>query len=177
MIDESSGPTPESAANPPPGDELVERILHAGLGATRYARPANLPAVGVPVTELLRLMTKLHESPGFNFELLVSHTAVDRIGAGEIELVYTLISLANNATLFVSTTVPRDNPIAPTVSGIWRIAEWQEREVYDLFGVLYDQHPDLRRVFLEDDWRGFPLRKDYADDFMLSREDAEAEGM
>lgn len=120
-------------------------------------------------------MSALHENPEFGYELLISHTAVDRIATGEIELVYTLISLSNNSTLFVSTTVPRDNPVAPTLSGIWRIAEWQEREVYDLFGVLYEHHPDLRRVFLEDDWKGYPLRKDYADDFMLSREDAEAE--
>jgi NADH:ubiquinone oxidoreductase subunit C len=69
--------------------------------------------------------------------------------------------------VYVVTSVARDNPLVPTVMDIWPIAEWQEREVYDLFGVLYDGHPDLRRLFLEDDWVGFPLRKDYEDDFML----------
>jgi NADH-quinone oxidoreductase subunit C len=55
------------------------------------------------------------------------------------------------------------------VSAIWAIAEWQEREVFDMFGVHYRQHPDLRRLLLDDDWQGFPLRKDYQDDFVLSR--------
>jgi NADH:ubiquinone oxidoreductase subunit C len=65
--------------------------------------------------------------------------------------------------------VPRQNPIAPSVHLLWPIAEWQEREVYDLFGVKYAGHPDLRRLFLEDDWKGFPLLKDYKDDFTLER--------
>jgi NADH:ubiquinone oxidoreductase subunit C len=57
--------------------------------------------------------------------------------------------------------------VVPTVSSIWPIAHWQEREVFDLFGVGYDGHPDLRRIFLEDDWLGHPLRKDYHDPDML----------
>ena len=61
----------------------------------------------------------------------------------------------------------RDAPVAPTVSRSWPAAEWQEREAYDLMGILYDEHPDLRRLFLEDDWQGFPLRKDYRDPDML----------
>ena len=67
----------------------------------------------------------------------------------------------------ISASVPRDNPVLPTVCGVWPIAQWQEREVYDLFGILYEGHPDLRRLFLEDDWVGFPLRKDYKDDHLL----------
>jgi NADH-quinone oxidoreductase subunit C len=67
----------------------------------------------------------------------------------------------------VSVSVPRANPVAPTVSTIWEIAQWQEREVYDLFGVRYEGHPDLRRLFLDDNWQGHPLRKDYQDDDML----------
>ncbi len=63
--------------------------------------------------------------------------------------------------------VPRGEPVAPTVSALWPIALWQEREAFDLMGVLYDDHPDLRRLFLEDDWVGYPLRKDYKDDYML----------
>ena len=59
--------------------------------------------------------------------------------------------------------------IVVTICSIWRIAEWQEREVFDLFGILYNNHPDLRRIFLEDDWVGFPLRKNYKDNFMLEK--------
>ena len=94
--------------------------------------------------------------------------ADNSIAENEFELLYRLYSLKTLAMLVVFTSIPRENPVIPTVSSVWRIAEWQEREVYDLFGILYDNHPDLRRVFLEDAWEGFPLRKDYQDDFMLT---------
>jgi NADH-quinone oxidoreductase subunit C len=63
--------------------------------------------------------------------------------------------------------VPRDAAVVPSLASVWPIAEWQEREVYDLMGILYADHPDLRRLFLDDDWQGFPLRKDYEDDYIL----------
>ena len=78
-----------------------------------------------------------------------------------------LHSTIHGHSLFVTVVVPRDDPTVPTVSDVWPTAHWQEREAYDLLGILYDDHPDLRRLFLEDDWQGFPLRKDYHDDDML----------
>lgn len=57
--------------------------------------------------------------------------------------------------------VPIDDPRVPSLSRVWRTAEWHEREAYDMFGVVFDDHPDLRRILLPDDWDGFPLRKDY----------------
>ncbi len=160
-------------SEPPPLSELVKSILALDLQAVPYEGNADCPAVQVPLDGLLKLLTKLRYAPEFNFDMLFSHTAVDRIELSVFELVYYIYSLSHQKRLMVSTIIPRDNPVAPTCSGIWKIAEWQEREVYDLFGVRYDGHPDLRRVFLEDDWQGFPLRKDYQDDFMLTREPKE----
>ena len=154
--------------------ELVKIILALDLQVAPYEGNADCPAVQVPADGLLKLMTKLRDDPEFNFDVLSSHTAVDRIEQNAFELIYYLYSLTHQKRLLVSVLIPRDNPVAPTCSGIWKIAEWQEREVYDLFGVYYDGHPDLRRVFLEDDWQGFPLRKDYHDDFMLTRESKES---
>lgn len=57
--------------------------------------------------------------------------------------------------------VPIDNPHVPSVSRVWRTAEWHEREAYDMFGIIFDGNPDLRRILLPDDWEGYPLRKDY----------------
>ncbi len=165
---------PASPVNEPfPQSELVKNILALDLQAEPYEGSADCPAVQVPVDGLLNLLTKLRLAPEFNFEMLSSHTAVDRLEQNVFELVYYLYSLTYQKRLMISVLIPRDNPVAPTCSGIWKIAEWQEREVYDLFGVYYDGHPDLRRVFLEDDWKGFPLRKDYHDDFMLTRESIE----
>lgn len=127
----------------------------------------NLPAVRVPAEKLLETMRRLRDDAALAFDQLLTHTAVDWPDQGEFELVYILFSITHGHTLMVSTRVPRANPVTPTVSGLWAIAEWQEREAYDLLGILYDGHADLRRLFLEDDWVGHPLRKDYQDDFML----------
>lgn len=85
----------------------------------------------------------------------------------QFELLYCLYSTSQRQRVLLCTRIPVANPVIDSVHTLWRIAEWQEREVYDLFGVLYRGHPDLRRLLLEDDWQGFPLRKDYQDDFML----------
>lgn len=127
----------------------------------------NKPAVAVPVSKLGGLMGRLRDDGRLAFDLLMTHTAVDWIEEERFELVYVLYSTRHGHWLVVTTDVPRAHPVAPTVSRIWPIAEWQEREVYDMFGVQYDEHPDLRRIFLEDDWKGFPLRKDYRDEYML----------
>jgi len=160
--------TPES--EPEKVDELVAKILALDLPVSKYEGIADCSAVQLPPEKLVNLMVTLRDDSQFSFEMLTSHTVVDRIEQGKFELVYYLYSMAHQKRLLVSVMIPRDNPVVSTVSKIWQIAEWQEREVYDLFGVQYDSHPDLRRVFLEDDWKGFPLRKDYKDDFMLTWE-------
>jgi NADH-quinone oxidoreductase subunit C len=157
-----------------PVDELQEKILDLNLGATAYQGNSDCTAVHVPPNDLVNFMTELKDNDDLKFDMLSTHTAVDRIVENAFELFYYLNSLTNQRHLLVSVTIPRDNPIIPTLSGIWKTAEWQEREVYDLFGICYDNHPDLRRVFLEDEWKGFPLRKDYKDDFMLTREPKES---
>lgn len=126
-------------------------------------------AVNIPTAALFKLMQRLRDAPQLAFDMLCTHTAIDYPAERRIELVYQLYSRKHRHYLMVATSLARDQPKAPTVSPIWKIAEWQEREVYDLFGVLYRGHPDLRRLFLDDDWQGFPLRKDYKDDFMLER--------
>lgn len=128
---------------------------------------ANSAAVQVPAEALLEIMSKLKNEPSLSFDMLLSHTAVHWPNDGQFELLYRIYSTTLRHHLLVTTRIPIDRPLVASLSTLWRIAEWQEREVYDLFGVLYGGHPDLRRLFLEDDWQGFPLRKDYKDDFML----------
>ena len=113
------------------------------------------------------VMTALKEKSEFDFDFLMSHTSVDWLAEKKFELIYLLFSTEHMHQVMITVTIDRDNPVIPTVGDLWRAAEFQERECYDLMGILYDNHPDLRRVFLEDDWVGFPLRKDYKDDFML----------
>lgn len=129
----------------------------------------DMPAVAVDAARLGAFMQQLRDEAALRFDLLITHTAVDWPEAGKFEIIYILYSSEFGWRLMVSSMIPREAPVAPTVSHLWTIALWQEREVYDLFGILYDNHPDLRRLFLEDDWQGHPLRKDYQDEYMLPR--------
>jgi NADH-quinone oxidoreductase subunit C len=148
------------------GEILLQTI--SSLEPTAQKREkSDRPAVQVAPDKLLRLMQALRRDERLSFDMLLDHTAIDWLAEGRFELVYNLYSMKHGHYLMVSTSVPREKPVVPTVSGIWQGAHWQEREVYDLFGVLYDEHPDLRRLFMEDDWQGHPLRKDYQDDYML----------
>jgi NADH-quinone oxidoreductase subunit C len=149
-----------------------ERLINnvKGLDARIAAREEfNRPAVDIPCDALVSVMQRLRDEAHLAFDMLCDHTAVDWQAAGRFELVYQLYSTIHRHSLTVCASVPRECPEAPSVSALWAIAEWQEREVFDMFGVLYSGHPDLRRLLLEDDWQGYPLRKDYVDKDMLER--------
>jgi len=91
-----------------------------------------------------------------------SVTAVDRYPAEpRFEIVYHLHSIESNERLRLKCRLPGADPAIDSVTGVWRGANWYEREVFDLFGVRFLNHPDLRRILLPDDWEGHPLRKDY----------------
>jgi len=99
------------------------------------------------------------------FELLSDLSGVDFLGAAPPEdrflVAYHLTSLARGLRLRLRVFVPEGDEHLPTVSGVWPTANWQEREVFDFFGLRFDGHPDLRRILMPDDWDGHPHRKDY----------------
>jgi NADH-quinone oxidoreductase subunit C len=104
---------------------------------------------------------QLRSTGGLDFDFLFCVTAVD--WRTHLTMVYHLTSTIHRHTLVVKIKLEPVNPEVHTVSGIWRTAEFHEREAYDLFGVVFTGHPDLRRLFMTDDWKGWPLRKDYED--------------
>jgi NADH-quinone oxidoreductase subunit C len=96
------------------------------------------------------------------FIRLSSVTAVDRYPAEpRFEIVYHLHSIEGNERLRLKCRVPGTDPVIESVTSVWRSANWYEREVFDLFGIQFVNHPDLRRIMMPDDWEGYPLRKDY----------------
>ena len=95
------------------------------------------------------------------FDFLFCLTCVD--WKTHFTMVYHLRSKKTNDNIVIKVKLNRDTPEIDTVSDIWRTAEFHEREVFDLFGIIFLQHPDLRRLLLTDDWVGYPLRKDYDD--------------
>jgi len=98
---------------------------------------------------------------GLDFDFLEDLTALDWPKRNVIEVVYHLLSYRHRHGLVLKVEADRAAPSVPTVEGVWKTANWFEREVYDLFGVDFPGHPDLRRIMLPDDWVGHPLRKDY----------------
>jgi NADH/F420H2 dehydrogenase subunit C len=149
-------------------EEMLSKVLVLADGITPQEQ-SNRTAVTIPLDKWSAVAKILKTDSQFDFDMLCDHLAIDWPEENFIELVYQLYSSQHAHYLVVCVKVPRQNPIAPSVHLLWPIAEWQEREVYDLFGVKYAGHPDLRRLFLEDDWKGFPLLKDYKDDFTLER--------
>lgn len=104
---------------------------------------------------------QLRWAEGFDFDYLFCVTAVD--WRTHFTMVYHLTSTVHRHMLVVKIRLDRERPEIRTVSDIWRTAEFHEREAYDLMGVIFTDHPDLRRLFMTEEWKGWPLRKDYED--------------
>jgi len=103
----------------------------------------------------------LKTTPSLAFDFLFCVTCVD--WKTHLTMVYHLTSTVHGHTLVIKSKLDRNDPVIDTVSDIWRTAEFHEREAYDLFGVKFEGHPDLRRLFMTEGWNGWPLRKDYED--------------
>ncbi len=103
--------------------------------------------------------------PDLAFDNLMCLSAVDypKETPPRMEVVYHLLSYAHGHTFALKVHLPRENPAVATVEAIWGVANWHEREAYDLFGIAFLGHGDLRRILLPDDWIGHPLRKDWQD--------------
>jgi NADH-quinone oxidoreductase subunit C len=123
---------------------------------------AGEPTVLLPAEKIVEAAKAIHDE--FGFDLLSAITAVDYWPEENprFHLFYRFTSIPNRLTLNVRVPVPGINPSAPTVEKVYRNANWQEREVYDMFGIRFEDHSDLRRILMPQDWQGHPQRKDYA---------------
>ena len=153
-------------------DRFGDHIVGADLEALD-------PWVGVAPDGLLELCQFLKSESDLAFDMCNCITVVDYLITDpkkakksteepRLEVVYHLTSIRHKHSIIVKVTLPRwendvegELPTVPSVAGIWRTADWHERETYDLSGVWFEGHPDLRRILLPEDWEGFPLRKDY----------------
>ncbi len=120
----------------------------------------------------LSAVAKELEQAGFNHLSFV--TAVDNLErerSDTVTMVYGFFSTFGQDGILMELELPRDKPEVDSVSAIWNGADWHEREVFDLFGVHFRGHPDLRRILMPDDWEGYPLRKDFEHENMIRRPD------
>ena len=120
------------------------------------------PTILVPVGHLFATCRVLHDTPGLEFVAFTDVTAADfhPRRTPRFDLVYHFVSPHRRARLRLKTQVHTDEQV-PTVSTIWKAANWPERELFDLFGIYFDGHDDMRRLMMPEDWEGHPLRKDY----------------
>lgn len=117
------------------------------------------PFIRVSADAIAEIGLYLRDDEAMGFESLMCLSGVDY--PEHISLVYHLFSSAHRHKITLKTDLGREDPSLPTVEGVWRVANWHERETYDMFGIVFEGHSDLRRILCPDDWEGWPLRKDY----------------
>jgi len=129
-------------------------------------RSIDMPTVYVPAERLLETCRALRDTPALGFNVLLEVTASDYLPRQpRFEVVYHLLSIPNRLRLRMKVRVESAEAAAhgvlPSVQDVWKSAGWPEREVYDMFGIVFTNHPDLRRILMPEDWEGHPARKDY----------------
>jgi NADH-quinone oxidoreductase subunit C len=138
--------------------KLKEKFANSILDVTTFRGEVT---VTVSKGEILEICKFLHSDPDLQYRLLTDLCGLDFFPqTPRFGVVYLLYSMKSNHRLRVKTRVGETESI-PSVESIWKVANWYEREVYDLFGVTFDNHPDLRRIMLWDGYDGHPLRKDF----------------
>jgi NADH-quinone oxidoreductase subunit C len=139
-------------------DELLQKN-----GFTFPVEPGSTPlTLKIDASLLLDVSTKLQSHPDFYFDQLSNITGIDNGSEPKtMEVIYHLYSIPFNYSMALKVVLPRENPEVDSLTALWKSANWLERETYDMFGISFKNHPDLRRILMPNDWEGYPLRKDY----------------
>jgi NAD(P)H-quinone oxidoreductase subunit J len=174
VADEESKPVPAAEESLVKAGKVSQWLTENGFD--HEILPADVNGVEIIKVEpdfLLPISTALY-AYGFNY--LQFQGGVD-LGPGEdLASVYHLIKVGDNSDrpeeIRLKVFLPRENPRVPSVYWIWKTADWQERESYDMFGIVYEGHPNLKRLLMPEDWVGWPLRKDYISPDFYELQDA-----
>lgn len=121
------------------------------------------PFLMVEPSRIVEVCRFLRDEAELKFEILSDLTALDFPKDEKIQVVYHLYSYTFRHPIVLKVDLPREEPRIATMENVWKVANWFEREVFDLFGVVFEGHSDLRRILLPEDWVGYPLRKDYVE--------------
>jgi len=154
-------PKPKGPVAEPWSDPLVDQLKEKfGAEIVKAYSFLTQNQIEIKKARLVEIMTFLRDTSPWLFTYLADETAVHWPKEEEFELVYILYSFEKNEYLRIKTRTKEWEDVQSVVS-VWGTANWLEREAYDMFGVKFANHPDLRRILLPEDWAGFPLRKDY----------------
>jgi NADH/F420H2 dehydrogenase subunit C len=145
--------------------ELQNKINSFGVEVT-FAEsevPTQFLTAEVSSENLHALISELKNNSDTSFDYMFCQTGIDF--PEHIEVLYHLRNTQNNSEIVIKARIEdRENPSIDSVFDLYKTADFHEREIFDLFGVNFNNHPDLRRILLDDDWEGYPLRKDYVDE-------------
>ena len=153
----------------PPFDDANDAVhgraleVLPGLGGARVLYDRGELTFFVPREQLAETARTFRDDPHLRFEVCVSVSGVHypQEKGAELHSVYHLLSYTHNRRVRLEVTCPDDDPHIPSVVATYPMADWHERETWDMFGIIYDGHPSLTRILMPDDWKGHPQRKDY----------------
>ena len=157
--DESPPPDPVALLSPARRATLERALITLAPWSPVGGALGDLPQATVPSEQIAAVCRACRDDAELDCRMLLCLACVDR--QDSLELVYFLQSLARERTLVIRTAVAYDAPALASVSGIWPAADWYEREAHDLFGVVFEGHPDLSPLLLYPEFEGFPGRKEY----------------
>jgi NADH-quinone oxidoreductase subunit C len=160
--------TPPTAERPYGGyfDEIVDGLYEAYAQAEQAIQKVVVDrdelTLHIAREHLIGVATALRDDPSLRFELCVGVSGVDYLGSvHRLHSVVHLMSMTYRRRVRLEVSVSLEDPHLPSLTGLYPTADWQERETYDMFGIVYDGHPALTRILMPDDWDGHPQRKDY----------------
>jgi NADH-quinone oxidoreductase subunit C len=141
---------------------IIETLTPLVPGASFEAgKSVDFATIYVPANKLVETCRALRDTPSLQFNVLIEVTAADYLPRDpRFEVVYHLLSIPHKQRLRLKVRVAAEQSL-PTIQSVWRGAGWPEREVWDMFGIVFDGHGDLRRLLMPEDWEGHPARKDY----------------
>lgn len=148
-------------------NEALQNLISSWIPELEFTEEGSqFLNIKVHPEQLHQLMSQLKSDSETSFDYLFCLSGMD--WGTELGVVYHLESTTHRHTIVVKVqTEDRENPTFDTVSNIWATADFHEREVFDFFGIIFNNHPNLKRLFLTEDWDGFPLRKDYVDEINM----------
>jgi NADH-quinone oxidoreductase subunit C len=146
--------------------ELVERLkTMLGEAVISTSQALGEQSIVARREDILDVMRRLRDDQGLLFNFMMDLTAVDYLGRrgsdSRFEVVYHLYSLKHNHRVRVKVPVPEKDPTVNSIVSIWKAADWFEREVWDMYGITFNGHPNMKRILLYEEFVGHPLRKDY----------------
>lgn len=142
--------------------EILNKLTEKFADAIVEAKVEGVlePYAKVKAETIKEISSFLRDDSDLLFDTLMCLSGMD-YGKGVLGVVYNLGSIAKKHKFTLKVEIPVDAANVPSVESVWRTADWHEREAFDLFGIVFTEHPDLRRILLPEDWEGHPLRKDY----------------